>query len=444
VSGTHQSSVRVLVVAMVLVAAGFVAVIAYFQYAGMQVQRETEAMLTNGVPSADQLALVRSSLRRLDASLDAALFELMEKHAFRRVTVDRARRRLQQELETYRRLPYYEGEAALNTELDEALRRLDTVVDQMIALLEKGNLQEGDELDNGAYRAESDLVDGSLRQLEEFNVSHATAHAMEIDRIRQRTWLMGLALAGFNIVLALAATVIAARAVRRQVGLQEERAAELEMFAARVAHDLMSPLAAVSLALEVNRRDPSSPNAAKLHTGALATLRRVRQIVDGLLDFARAGGQPILDARAPVGDVVAGVLDEVRPQAEEESIEVTSLPVPPCTVGCSPGVLAVILTNLVRNSIKYMSDAETRRVSLRVSAVAKLVHFEIEDTGPGLAFGLEHKVFEPYVRGDQAVPGLGLGLATVKRLVVAHGGRVGVQRADGGGARFWFELPRIA
>jgi signal transduction histidine kinase len=436
--------VRVLVVAMVFVAAGFVAIIAYFQVAGLQVQRETEAMLTNGVPSADQLALVRSALRRLDAALDTAALDVMEKRPFTRVHIDRVRRRMQQELDTYRRLPYYEGEAAINSELDEALRRLDAVIEQNIALLKSGRLQEGVDLENGAYRAESDLVDGSLRQLEEFNVSHATAHVMEIDAIRQRSWLMGLALAGLNILLAMAATVIAARAVRRQVGLEQERAAELEMFAARVAHDLMSPLAAVSLALEVNRRDPTSPSAAKMHTGALATLRRVRQIVDGLLDFARAGGQPNLEARAAVGDVVPGVLEDVRPQATEDRIEIASSPVPPCSVACSPGVLSVILTNLLRNSIKYMSDAETRRVSLQVSPSARLVRFDVEDTGPGLPLGLEQKVFEPYVRGDQAVPGLGLGLATVKRLVVAHGGRVGVVRVNGRGAHFWFELPRIA
>jgi signal transduction histidine kinase len=71
------------------------------------------------------------------------------------------------------------------------------------------------------------------------------------------------------------------------------------------------------------------------------------------------------------------------------------------------------------------------------------VHVEIEDTGPGVSPGLEDAIFEPYRRGPVATqPGLGLGLATVKRLVIAHGGRLGVRNAPSGGAVFWFELPR--
>ena len=57
---------------------------------------------------------------------------------------------------------------------------------------------------------------------------------------------------------------------------------------------------------------------------------------------------------------------------------------------------------------------------------------------------LTERIFEPWVRGPKTgVPGIGLGLATVKRLVESHGGAVGVRAGSRGGALFWFELPRV-
>ena len=66
----------------------------------------------------------------------------------------------------------------------------------------------------------------------------------------------------------------------------------------------------------------------------------------------------------------------------------------------------------------------------------------MEDTGPGLSPELVKQAFDPYVRGTRTTePGLGLGLATVRRLVDGHDGRYGVSSQLGEGALFWFELP---
>ncbi len=69
------------------------------------------------------------------------------------------------------------------------------------------------------------------------------------------------------------------------------------------------------------------------------------------------------------------------------------------------------------------------------------VRVEVADTGAGLPEEMQQRVFEPYVRLDKSRPGIGLGLATVRRLVLAHGGKVGVSPNAGTGAVFWFELP---
>lgn len=69
---------------------------------------------------------------------------------------------------------------------------------------------------------------------------------------------------------------------------------------------------------------------------------------------------------------------------------------------------------------------------------------EVEDSGPGISPELVGDIFQPYVRGPTNVKeGLGLGLATVKRLCETHGGRVGVRSVVGRGSIFWVELPRL-
>jgi signal transduction histidine kinase len=108
-------------------------------------------------------------------------------------------------------------------------------------------------------------------------------------------------------------------------------------------------------------------------------------------------------------------------------------------------VLSSVVGNLLGNAIKYMpTEAKDRRVRVRAFEMGNRVRVEVSDTGKGLSKEAQDRIFQPYVRVDQSRPGLGLGLATVKRLIEAYAGRVGVQSSAGRGAIFWFELPRHA
>jgi signal transduction histidine kinase len=222
------------------------------------------------------------------------------------------------------------------------------------------------------------------------------------------------------------------------------RADELEQFAGRVAHDILGPLGAVSMALSIIERSATPPATRQNALArAAASLTRVQRLVDGLLDFARAGAASGPDAAADVRASVLGLLDELQPEAVRARISLAAAPVPSCAVAASQGALLSLLGNLLRNAIKYMGTSEKREVALRIAASRGSVRFEVEDTGPGIPPNLLERIFQPYVRAPgSAQPGIGLGLATVKRLVDAHGGAVGVKAAPGGGALFWFELPR--
>jgi signal transduction histidine kinase len=78
---------------------------------------------------------------------------------------------------------------------------------------------------------------------------------------------------------------------------------------------------------------------------------------------------------------------------------------------------------------------------VRVAVRGAVTRFEVDDNGPGLPENLEEHVFEAWVKSDKS-SGLGLGLATVKRLVESAGGRLGVASSPGKGSCFWVELPR--
>ena len=82
-----------------------------------------------------------------------------------------------------------------------------------------------------------------------------------------------------------------------------------------------------------------------------------------------------------------------------------------------------------------------RRIVLKVQPSSKSARFEVHDTGPGLDPGVEPNLFDPFVRGNVGgVSGIGLGLATVKRMAEAYGGAVGVHTVKGERSVFWFDF----
>jgi signal transduction histidine kinase len=134
----------------------------------------------------------------------------------------------------------------------------------------------------------------------------------------------------------------------------------------------------------------------------------------------------------------------MSPDAARRGIEIELQPVPPVMVACSSGVYLSLVGNLVRNAIKYMGDRPTRRILVRVTQEGAAVRTSVIDTGPGIASDTLGSLFEPYFRigADRGKEGLGLGLATVKKLAAGHHGGVGVTSEPGKGSTFWFTLPR--
>jgi signal transduction histidine kinase len=283
----------------------------------------------------------------------------------------------------------------------------------------------------------------------EFNARNGRSAALHIKQVRRHALWVGIGLDALCLAVAVLAGLIVRRQVHRYGDLLEsytrvveERSGELEFFAGRVAHDIVNPVGAAQIAVHLAvRHGAPDVQTRKLLDRADRSLNRAQAIIDGLLRFARAGAKPNPGSVTDVPHVVEDVM-----RALAESDDATGITMrwdaAPCAAACDAGVLTSILSNLVHNAAKYLGDGPERRIEVRARVDGTNVHFEVEDSGSGLPPDLVGRVFEPYVRGaGQAKPGLGLGLATVKRLSEGHGGRVGVDSEPGHGCTFWFELP---
>ncbi|MEA2747173.1 MAG: hypothetical protein QOI41_1316 [Myxococcales bacterium] len=289
----------------------------------------------------------------------------------------------------------------------------------------------------------------ALLRAGDHNADVAQREANEIRRLRTSSSSLARGLDIASAAIALVAGLVLWGTMRAHAGLltrlhrlSDQRATELDAFAGRVAHDIRGPLGVIALVLDpAGRSSDGRPNAATLDRGWRAAAR-VTRLVDGLLAFARGGAQHDGHACAVVEDAATDVIDQLQDAARRARVEL-QLDVPKgLIVRCAPGVLTSIIANLAGNAIKYMQDAPKRSVVIRASREDGFVRVEVEDTGPGIAAGLESKIFEPFVRATKgSEEGVGLGLATVRRLAHACGGSSGVRSNAGGpGSTFWVRL----
>jgi signal transduction histidine kinase len=424
----------------------------YSQSRAARLDRQARQLFESAAPAIQRLAAARGALRRmLEATREGVSGRLPADSA--------ASAMLKQRAQLGEHLDRFIAGATAPTPLREhALQAMDTVEQRVVDIaadLSRGNLQSAraqrETLDTLAESA-----DQAMESLVLWHASEASRDALELRRERRSTTMTSYALHGVAALVALVAMAIAfalarqterieharQRAVEERNQLVEARAAELDAFASRVAHDIKSPLAAISLRVAVAQRQPNTREAAltRVHDG----LRAIFPVVDDLLQFARSGGQPDREAVSALQPVLEAVTDEARPSLEELGAQLTVDDRSHAAIACPPGVLLSVLGNLVRNAVKFLPDGkEPRRLAIRASDGQARVRVEVEDSGPGIPSGQEQRIFERAVRGTTTRPGYGLGLATVKRLVTAYGGAVGVCPAvQLGGACFWFELPR--
>jgi signal transduction histidine kinase len=445
-----DSSGRTLLIAFGIVAGAFVLSTALAERSEVQIRRAAALIAENSAPSIEHLSRLRTDLRRItrigDDDLDATL-EGSPRVDRRRI--DAALASLQQDWARYRALPFFSGEELLTAAAARAKQDLAAAV-KHVQSVDAGS-RDGDEKIREVLESElqpaANRLDAAVLQLIDFNAARGGDLGTSIRRLGERSVTNAIVLDAICLVLTAIAAWLAWRLGRRYTLLLEQRADELEAFAGRVAHDVVGPLSAASLALDLLARGKASPErAARALEAGRAGIGRTRLIADGLLAFARAGARPEQGVRTDVAEVVAGAFKDIAAVVTERGIALVAEIEGVAPVACNPGVLASLVSNLVRNAVKYGASNASPRIVVRAFNVqdrgGARVRLEVEDNGPGLPAELGARVFEPYVRGrNSGQPGIGLGLATVKKIAVAHGGQVSVRSVPGAGCTFTVELP---
>jgi signal transduction histidine kinase len=436
--------------AFALVVACFLTETIVSQVVASAIDDAAERIVSDFSPSVLALASARSELHRMqDYASDFV------EGGGRNVDRDRlasSMAQLNRAVTAYLRLPFLPGERELWGRVSDDILVVRRTMEQTLVAVDHSDFDGARQLVRQDLRAAVDRASADILSDIELNGRAADDDARMIARRRRTSLRMAMLLASGSVAFTALAALLVYRLSnqhealqRRHATLLQEANAELEIFAGRLSHDILSPLASTRLALDAAlsaERDDAIRRT--LQRGASGLDRAIR-IARALFDFARSGARPDPHERGDVRSVVNEVVDEYRPLADETGASLEASVPAPGAVACNEGLLTAALSNLVRNAIAHLDGAPGKRVDILAVDAGDRVRIEVRDTGPGLPPGTEATVFEPYVRGPGAThPGLGLGLATVKRIVETHGGSVGVESQAGAGCRFWMELPKAA
>jgi len=230
----------------------------------------------------------------------------------------------------------------------------------------------------------------------------------------------------------------------------ENSFAELRRFAADASHELRTPLTALRAAGEIALRDASDPDRLKEAIAAmLADAQRMQDLVDALLELARAETDRTLVRRTPVDlAVFAGnAIESIRVLADEKGLALRyDAPPGGLCIATDAALLRHAVLNLLDNAIRHTPPGGTVALRLHREALGRATLL-VEDDGEGIAPEHHPYLFDRFYRVDKtrsrATGGAGLGLAIARAAVERLNGRISVDSTLGGGALFRIELPGL-
>ncbi|MCD7059372.1 sensor histidine kinase [Pelagibacterium xiamenense] len=224
--------------------------------------------------------------------------------------------------------------------------------------------------------------------------------------------------------------------------IQAGKLAALGQMSAALSHEFNQPLAAARnyadnthVLIERGRIADAAENVSRI----AGLIDRMSAISRHLRNFARKPNQKL--SAVPVAQVVADALDIMGWRVKQTGIAIeTSLPETPLYARGGPVRLQQVLVNVLSNAIDAVSETDNKRVDIEVRGDGTTVTIAIRDHGPGIAEGLNERIFDPFFSTKGVGKGLGLGLSISYNIVKDFGGELRAANHAGGGAVFTVEL----
>jgi signal transduction histidine kinase len=229
---------------------------------------------------------------------------------------------------------------------------------------------------------------------------------------------------------------------------------EMEDLLYVASHDLRAPLINVQgftrelqLALEELRREPpTSPETRAVVRDIdeslgfiLSAVSRMDSLIGLLLNLSRIATRTNPTETVPLAQMVDSIIDSFRYQLDQKQVTVVIGNLP--EVMGDPVRLSQAISNLVDNAIKYMGDRPMRRIEIGANSVNGTCACYVRDSGSGIPPEKQESIFRLFHRlHNGSVPGEGIGLTMVRKIIEKHGGHVWVEAAPGEGSIFWFTL----
>ena len=218
---------------------------------------------------------------------------------------------------------------------------------------------------------------------------------------------------------------------------------ELESFSYSVSHDLRAPLRHIDGFARILKEEYAgelSADGIRYLDRVLAAANHMGQLVDDLLNLARIGRREIAKQRVRLEDLVQEAIAALPPEVRERKIE--WLVEPLGFADCDPGLIKIVLSNLLANSAKFTRTRERAVVEVGECESHGAPAYFIRDNGVGFDPRYADKLFGVFQRlhRQEDFEGTGIGLATVQRIIRRHGGDIWAESEPDRGATFLFTL----